>query len=184
MDPTRSLADARLIGFLEEEPVLWLSTVGPDGAPNLVPTWFVWDGTRIVVVSKAGARKARNIAADPRVMVALGDAEADFDVGMLEARARLRPATAVPILPEGFAAKYGDRIAALGLTLTQFAATYPQVIEIVPTRALGWHGRSTPATVMDAARVVAAHGQASILEPWRTAVRGLLGEPLARPIGA
>lgn len=182
MDPTTSLADARLTGFLEGEPVLWLSTVSADGAPHLVPTWFVWDGREIVIVSKPGARKARNLATDPRVMIALGDAEDDFDVGMLEAHGWLDPAPTPAELPTGFAAKYADRIAELGLTTAQFAATYSQVIRIVPSRALGWHGRSRPTSVVMAARAVAASGAISIDEPRaeRPGLRAWLGEPLAR----
>ena len=182
MDPTSDLASARVIRFLEREPVLWLSTVGPDGAPHVVPTWFVWDGTDIILVSKPGARKVRNLSVDPRVMVALGDADDDFDVGMLRARARLEASPTPPELPPGFAAKYADRIAGLGLTVAQFAATYAAVVRITPTRALGWHGRSTPASVSEAARDVAAHGGASAdPDPApRPGLRTWLGEPLAR----
>ena len=180
MDPTTDLAAARVTDFLEREPVLWLSTVGTDGAPSLVPTWFAWDGEAILVLSKPGARKVRNVAANPRVMIALGDADEDFDVAMLEARAELLPRPADAVLPAGFAVKYAERISELGLTQARFAATYAQAIRIVPTRALGWHGRSTPASVTQAAAVVASHGRASILEPWRAALRGLFGEPMGR----
>lgn len=180
MDPTRDLADARLIRFLETEPVLWLSTVGPGGAPGLVPTWFVWDGVEIVIVSKPGARKVRNLTADPRAMIALGDPDDDFDVGMLHARATVIPPTAESELPAGFLAKYGPRIAGLGLTPGQFAATYSQHIRLTPTRALGWHGRSTPASIIDAARSLAASGSVSIMEPIRSILRPALGEPMGR----
>ena len=40
MDTDTDLAAARVDRFLREEPVVWLSTVRPDGAPHLVPTWF------------------------------------------------------------------------------------------------------------------------------------------------
>jgi PPOX class probable F420-dependent enzyme len=180
MDPSTDLAAARLTAFLEREPVLWLSTVGPDG-PSLVPTWFVWDGAAIILVSKPGARKVRNVAADPRVMIAVGDPEADFDVGMLQARAEVLARATPRSLPDGFAAKYGARIAALGLTDAQFAATYSTMVRLVPTRALGWHGRTRPASVVAAARRVAADVAVTIGEPgrdgpgWRTS----LGEPFA-----
>jgi len=180
MDPTTNLADARLTRFLETEPVLWLSTVGPDGSPNLVPTWFVWDGMHITIVSKPGARKARNLAHDPRATVALGDAEDDFDVGLLRARANLLPTSTPPALPDGFLAKYASQITELELTPVQFAATYAQQIQLTPTRALGWHGRSTPSSVIDAAGVVALAGRASMMEPIRAALRPLFGEPIAR----
>ena len=149
----RSAVDAlRLQRFLETEPVIWLSTSSADGAPYLVPTWFVWDGATIVIRSKPHARKVRNLSHDPRTMLALGDAEDDFDVGLLQATAQVEtPAVAYP-LPAAFVAKYRDRIAGLGLTTDEFARTYSATIRITPARALGWHGRSTPISVIAAAK--------------------------------
>lgn len=176
---TTDIAATRVRRFLETEPVIWLSTTRADGAPHLVPTWFVWDGAAIVIVSKPGAVKVRNLRADPRAMLALGDAEADFDVGLLEARAEVLSAAAPLELPAGFGLKYAARIAALGLTPAQFARTYSQVIRLVPVKALAWHGRTTPRSVLSAARRVAATGGASLAEP-RNALRHWLGEPLAQ----
>lgn len=182
MDPTTDLAAARLIRFLEQEPVLWLSSVRENGAPHLVPTWFVWDGATIVVVSKPGARKVRNVAADPRVMLALGDAEDDFDVGMLEAVATIDDEPTPLTLPAGFAAKYATRIAELGMTVAQFARVYSRVIRLTPVRALGWHGRMNPTSMAAAAQQIAARGATSIAEPRRApaGLRSWFGEPLAR----
>ena len=134
--------------------MVWLSSVRPDGAPHLVPTWFAWDGETIEIRSKPGAQKVRNLRADARAMLAIGDAEADFDVSLLEADAEL--VEDAPLSPT-FLAKYAERIAALGLTPAQFAAHYALTIRLTPTKALGWHGRSRPASVVDAARHVAAH---------------------------
>jgi PPOX class probable F420-dependent enzyme len=174
-----TLAATRLIGFLETEPVIWLSTVGPDGAPHLVPTWFAWDGEAIVIRSKPGAAKVRNLRADPRAMLALGDALDDFDVGLLRAHAQFP--TRSDALAPAFVAKYRDRIAALGLTPLQFARTYAQEIRLVPERALGWHGRSRPDSVLSAARRMADVIRGSLTEPMSAAAGRTHGEPLARP---
>lgn len=181
MDTENDLAAARLRRFLEREPVVWLSTVCEDGAPHLVPTWFTWDGEVVTIVSKPGARKVRNLESEPRAMLALGDAEDDFDVGMFEAVAEVLPEPTPLELPDGYAEKYAARIAELGLTVAQFARTYSRVIRLRPRRALGWHGRSTPRSVMDAAAAVARVRRVSMAEPWRTTLRGLLGEPMGRP---
>ena len=61
----------RIQRFLETEPVVWLSSIRPDGAPHLVPIWFVWDGEAIVIRSKPAARKVRNLRQRPA-----GDARA------------------------------------------------------------------------------------------------------------
>ena len=176
---TTTLAADRVQRFLETEPVLWLSSTRADGAPHLVPCWFVWDGEAIVFVSKPGAVKVRNLRADPRAMLALGDADADFDVSLLEATADLLPEPTPVDLPAGYVAKYAERIEALGLTPAQFARTYSQVVRLVPVKALGWHGRTTPRSVLAAARRVAATGAASLSEP-RNGLLQWFGEPLAK----
>ena len=86
-DPTPARTVARVRPMLAEERVVWLSTVRPDGTPHLVPTWFLWDGEALVVFSKPGAAKVRNLRANPRLMVAVGDPEDDFSVGLIEAEA-------------------------------------------------------------------------------------------------
>jgi len=180
---TTDLAAARVRRFLETEPVIWLSTIRADGAPHLVPTWFVWDGEAIVIVSKPGAVKVRNLRANPRAMLALGDAEADFDVCLLEARADVVAGPCAPSLRALFDAKYAARIAALDVTPAQFARTYSQVIRLAPVKALAWHGRTTPPSVVEAAHRVAATGESvSIAEPRRSPL-DRLGEPLALGLG-
>jgi PPOX class probable F420-dependent enzyme len=152
-----TLATARIQRFLAEEPIVWLSTVRPTGGPHLVPIWFWWDGEALLVFSKPDAQKVRNLRANPSVMLALGDAEDDFDVGLLEAWAEVTgvgggdPAP----LPAQFLAKYRERIVGLGITPAEFAATYSATIRLTPSRALGWHGRSTPRSWLDAVKRLA-----------------------------
>ena len=126
--------------------MLWLSTFGTDGFPGLVPLWFSWDGSAIRVVSKPHAEKVQDMRADPRVMVALGDAEEDFDVGLIEARAELLDIPAVEFLPQSHWVKYAKDLAGIGLHRDEYLKTYSQCVRIVPVRYLGWHGRSQPAS--------------------------------------
>jgi hypothetical protein len=57
------------------------------------------------------------------------------------------------------------------------------VVRLVPVKALGWHGRTTPRSVLAAARRVAATGAASLSEP-RNGLRHWLGEPLAQGLAS
>src|SRR4051812_6069577 len=104
-DPTPAQTVARVRPMLAEERVVWLSTVRPDGTPHLVPTWFLWDGEALVVFSKPGAAKVRNLRANPRLMVAVGDPHADFNVGLIEAAAELGEPGERGI-PDAFFVKY------------------------------------------------------------------------------
>jgi PPOX class probable F420-dependent enzyme len=136
----------RVEHFLMTEEVLWLSTFGTDGFPGLVPIWFSWDGEAILIVSKPNAEKVADMRADARVMVALGDAEEDFDVGLIEARAELVDTPADGFLPESHWVKYAKDLAGIGLTREEYVRAYSQAVRLVPVRYLGWHGRSEPAS--------------------------------------
>jgi PPOX class probable F420-dependent enzyme len=135
----------RIERMLRSQRVIWLSTASADGTPHLVPIWFSWDGETVLVASKPGAKKVRNLRANPTAMLALGEPDEDFDVGMFEGAAELLDRPAAAVLPAGHLAKYRDQMAAIGLTPAEFLATYSQVIRIRPTRFLPWHGRTTPA---------------------------------------
>lgn len=133
----------RIDRLLRDELVVWLSSVRPDGRPHLVPIWFSWDGREILIASKPNAQQIRNLRANAKVMLALGEAEDDFDVGLLEGRAVLLDTPAADVLPAAHVAKYRRQMAAIGLTRGEFLATYSQVIRIVPTRWLPWQGRTS-----------------------------------------
>ena len=141
-------AAARVARLLDAEPVVWLSTVRPDGTPHLVPIWFSWDGESILIASKPHARKVANLRANPRVMLALGEPDDDFDVGLLEGVAEVLDGPAAQSLPASHLRKYRDQMAAIGLTREEFLATYSLVIRVRPTRFLPWHGRSAPASAL------------------------------------
>jgi PPOX class probable F420-dependent enzyme len=169
-----TVASARILRFLEQEPIVWLSTVRPDGNPHLVPIWFSWDGEALLIFSKPDAQKVRNLRSRPTVMLALGDAEADFDIGLLKGTAELLDAPAREVLTPEHLAKYAAQMAAVGLDAETYAATYSQVIRIVPEGFLGWHGRTTPRS----SRLAGAPA-ATIDEPRREVLDGS-GEPLGR----
>jgi len=170
MDHDLALTPVRRIDrLLRTQPVLWLSSVRPDGGPHIVPIWFSWDGLEVLIASKPNAQKVRNLRANPSVMLALGEPEDDFDVGLLEGRAELLDTHAAGGLPSSHLDKYADRMAAIGLSRDEFLATYSQLIRIRPTRFLPWHGRTTLWSMRQWApegRVAAAIRRvATLLEP-------------------
>lgn len=148
--PRASIGDA-----LEREAVIWLSSTCPDGRPHIVPVWFLWDGESILVCSKPHAQKVRNLRADARVMVAVGEPGLDFDIELIEATAELGVLPTRHILPDAFATKYASLAARAGVTFDRFCAVYTQAIWIRPTRWLEWGGRgwSGPAMARAAAMI-------------------------------
>ena len=82
----------------------WLGTTSPSGAPHAAPVWGVVAGQTLYLYSERGTVKARNIAADPRVVVHL---ESGDDVLIVRGTAEDlgRPAD-VPEVVAALAAKY------------------------------------------------------------------------------
>jgi hypothetical protein len=81
----------------------WVATTGPDG-PHTVPVWGVVIDDGLVVYGDPGSVRARNLAADPRVVVHLEDAS---DVLIVHGTARDGgPAGARADVNAAFAAKY------------------------------------------------------------------------------
>ena len=133
---------ARVESLLDREAIVWLSTVRPDGRPHLIPIWFLWDGDAVLFASKPQACKVANLRSRADCMLAVGDPMADFDVALIEARAELASMSTIELLAAGLLAKYDERMRAADLTAGAFAETYSQVVRVVPTRWLPWHGRT------------------------------------------
>jgi PPOX class probable F420-dependent enzyme len=109
---------------LREEKIGWLTTVSPNGTPQPVPVWFLWDGdASVLVYSRPGTPKLRNIEGNPRVSLNLDGDGSGGDIVILRGEAVVshdRPAHEVPAYvekytwgfernnwsPEGFAADY------------------------------------------------------------------------------
>ncbi len=73
------------VARLESALNYWFATTRPDGRPHAMPAWAVWlDGTLYFEGSPL-TRRARNIAANPAVVVHL---ESGDDVVILEGEAR------------------------------------------------------------------------------------------------
>jgi PPOX class probable F420-dependent enzyme len=61
-----------------------LATTRPDGAPQVNPMWFIWDGELIWFTHTSFRQKYKNIAHEPRVSISILDPD-DF-YGYVEIR--------------------------------------------------------------------------------------------------
>jgi PPOX class probable F420-dependent enzyme len=50
-----------------------VATIGPDGAPQVTPVWFDWDGARLLIGLAPDRQKLRNLRRDPRLAVSIVD---------------------------------------------------------------------------------------------------------------
>ena len=74
---------ARAVERLSSDRIGWLTTVAPDGTPQVSPIWFLWDSDEILVYSLDSPR-ARNIASHPRVSLNLDGNGLGGDIVIVE----------------------------------------------------------------------------------------------------
>jgi PPOX class probable F420-dependent enzyme len=65
--------DAR--AFLATPRFATIATVGPDGAPHQAVIWYMLDGDDLIINSRPERRWPRNLAADPRISMAIYELE-------------------------------------------------------------------------------------------------------------
>ncbi|MGM1065465.1 PPOX class F420-dependent oxidoreductase [Saccharothrix sp. Mg75] len=62
-----------LLDVLRAPALCFLTTLMPDGSPQITETWVDTDGENVVVNTVTTHQKARNVERDPRVAVAIAD---------------------------------------------------------------------------------------------------------------
>ncbi|HEY4383704.1 MAG TPA: pyridoxamine 5'-phosphate oxidase family protein, partial [Ktedonobacteraceae bacterium] len=53
--------DAHINQRLQNDLIVWLTSVRPDGRPHSVAVWFLWDGEAFLLFSRPINQKVRNI---------------------------------------------------------------------------------------------------------------------------
>jgi PPOX class probable F420-dependent enzyme len=138
IDPATTTG-ARAAERLEQELILWLTTVTPDGQPQTSPVWFLWADGEILLFSRADTPRRANVLANPRVAATFDGNGRGGDIVSIEGRARIVRDTSSPAdCPPAYADRYAALIAAEGWTLESFLADYPVEIRIRPTRVRAW----------------------------------------------
>src|ERR1700729_458134 len=62
-----------LVALMHAASPCFISTLMPDGSPQLTQTWVDTDGTHILINTVEGFQKVKNIRRDPRGAVAVSD---------------------------------------------------------------------------------------------------------------
>jgi PPOX class probable F420-dependent enzyme len=119
---------------LDDELIIWLTTVNAFGQPQTSPVWFLVEDESIVVYSLAKTPRTRTIAANPRVSLNLNSTASGGEVVIIEGRAEI-VGDGRPAHEDGaYVTKYAAAMDDLGMTAGSFAADYPVRIHISPTR--------------------------------------------------
>src|SRR5687767_16028661 len=72
--------------LFERPNVVHVATLLPDGSPHSVPVWARMEGERVAFFTQPASRKARNLAADPRVAISVVDRDNPYSMGQARGR--------------------------------------------------------------------------------------------------
>lgn len=143
MDPASLLADhgdvtfaltAQIQKHIDNERIIWLSTVSPTGQPSPRPVWYRWDGAAFVVYTFPGAAKIRHIRANPKVAVHFNADREGEDVVVMVGRAEIDTDPVPPSAYPGYLDKYGAALPGIGYTVESLDAEFTVVVRVVPER--------------------------------------------------
>lgn len=132
---------------LADAPLYWLSTVRPDGRPHVTPLIGVWSQGALHFCTGPQERKARNLAANPEVILTTGANTLDsgFDL-VVEGRAdRVTDGERLAALAREWEAKYGAdwHFDVEGGSFVQAEAGHAHVFAVHPRTAFGF-GKGDP----------------------------------------
>lgn len=114
----------------------WIGTTRPDGRPHAMPVWGVWFDRTLYFGTDRQSRKARNLAANPAVVVHL---ESGDDVVILEGVAKeVTDPARLAAFDDAYVAKYGLRRA-------EFPGD-PSIWGVATRVAFAWQERDFPGT--------------------------------------
>jgi PPOX class probable F420-dependent enzyme len=124
---------------LENEYVIWLTTVDSNLTPQPRPVWFIWENDSFLIFSQAKAHKVAHIKKNPRVALHFNtDETGDRHVMVFTGDALIDtsspPAHHVPAYFE----KYKQGIADLAMTPEGFSSEYSVALRIHPAEMRGW----------------------------------------------
>jgi PPOX class probable F420-dependent enzyme len=130
--------DPALAARFAREPIVWLTTVRPDGQPQSVPVWFVWEDGSFLLYSQPGKPKLRNIEDNPRVSLHLRGTDTGDDIVTIEATAAPDPEAPAADRVDHYIRKYSGQIDHYGWTPASFAEDYSEPIRLTPTTVRTW----------------------------------------------
>ena len=129
---------ARVAQRLENDTIIWLTTVGADLTPQASPVWFLWEGDSVLIYSQPNTPKVRNVKARPRVSLNFNSSETGGDVVVMTGNGII-DTEAVPASENAvYIEKYADGLRDIGMTAEEFAKSYSVPIRVRPTSLRGF----------------------------------------------
>ena len=128
----------RVEARLQQDQLLWLTTVASDYTPQPALIWFYWDGETVLVYSQPNAPKLRNIAVHPTVSLNFQANDEGEDVIVLTGEAVVDPSAPPSNRHDEYRQKYARGTIQIGMTPESLAAEFSVALRVTPTKVRGF----------------------------------------------
>jgi PPOX class probable F420-dependent enzyme len=122
---------------LEEERIIWLTTVDVHRKPQPRPVWFLWDGKTILIFSREAGYKVKHIQNNPMVSLNLDSDGKGGNIVVLLGEASLENSPIPTEQIERYLEKYSQGLERINMTPDEFQSNYSIAIRITPTSMRG-----------------------------------------------
>lgn len=135
-----TLTEQEIEEFLGQANVAIVATVGADGQPHAVPTWYEWADGEMVFHTGVRTRKYRNIRHNDRVSICVDSKTVPYKAVVVYGRATTEVGTddertrrlAIRYLGEALGTRYADSLRGTRLV----------IVRVRPDRIISWdYGR-------------------------------------------
>ena len=129
---------ARVRRRLEDERVIWLTTVGKDGTPQPNPVWFHWDGgNTLLVYNRPNAARLPHMAANARIAMHFDGNGQGSDIIVFTGSAGVVDEVP-PHEHSGYRDKYRAAMVRVSGTIEQFSVDYSVPVRMIVDKVRGF----------------------------------------------
>jgi PPOX class probable F420-dependent enzyme len=127
----------RVLQRLEEETIIWLTTVSESGVPHPRPVWFYWDGEAFHLYSQPDTYKLQHIRSHAGVSLNFDSDGEGGDIVVFLGEAEIREDLSPVDEYEPYIDKYENEMEDMGTPPDIFAQSYSVPIRVTPTKLRG-----------------------------------------------
>lgn len=137
-DPTTPFGQ-RVARRLQEEPIIWLTTIDSKGTPQPAPVWYWWDNEKqnFLIYSRADAKREAHLHANPRVALNFDGDKRGGDIIVFTGKAEFSDDPPA-YQHQSYVEKYSEFIKRNFGTPENFAERYPVTLRVRPLSVRGF----------------------------------------------
>lgn len=128
----------RALSQLENEEVIWLTTVAKSGTPQPNPVWFQYVNDKIYIYTQESAVRLKNFVENDRVSLNFNTRADGEDVTVFTGRIGIDYDFPKVIDNPAYIEKYGEAMKAIDTTPEKMSEEYPVVMCVKPEKLRGW----------------------------------------------